>query len=51
LLSLYGGVFQHNAFFRDEFMKKIRDSYPQQESEILDITPEEGAIKAARLLR
>ena len=50
LVSLYGGVFQHNAFFRDEFMKKIRVSYPQQESEILDITPEEGAIKAARLL-
>ncbi len=50
-ISLYGGVFQHNAFFRDEFMKKIRVSYPRQESEILDITPEEGAIKAARLLR
>lgn len=50
MLSLYGGVFQHNAFFRDEFMKSIRIYYPQQKSEILDITPEEGAIKAARLL-
>ena len=50
MLSLYGGVFQHNAFFRDEFMKNIRISHPLQASEILNITPEEGAIKAARLL-
>ncbi len=50
MLSLYGGVFQHNAFFRDEFMKEIRVSHPKQEAKLLDITPEEGAIKAARLL-
>ncbi len=50
MLSLYGGVFQHNEFFKEQFMKKIRISYPDQESKILDITPEEGAIKAARLL-
>lgn len=50
MLFLYGGVFQHNEFFREEFMKKIKDVYPYQKSRILDVTPEEGAIKAARLL-
>ena len=50
MLSLYGGVFQHNVFFKEQFMKEIRISYPDQEAKILDITPEEGAIKAARLL-
>lgn len=50
MLSLYGGVFQHNAFFRDEFMKNVRIYHPHQASEILDVSPEEGAIKAARLL-
>ena len=51
MLSLYGGVFQHNEFFRNKFMKEIRKFHPEQASKILDITPEEGAIKAARLLK
>lgn len=51
MLTLYGGVFQHNAFFRDKFMKKIKKVYPHQNSAILEVTPEEGAIKAARLLK
>lgn len=50
LLSLCGGVFQNNELFRQEFSKLISASFPEIKTEILDIPPEEGALKAAREL-
>lgn len=51
LVSLYGGVFQHNPLFRTEFEKEIRAAYPEIKTEILDVPPEEGALKSARELK
>ncbi|MBR6785763.1 MAG: hypothetical protein IKM25_05880 [Clostridia bacterium] len=51
LVSLYGGVFQHNAMFRTEFEKEIKTVYPEIKTEILDVPPEEGALKSARELK
>ncbi len=51
LVSLYGGVFQHNAAFRAEFEKEIKTAYPEIKTEILDMPPEEGALKSARELK
>ncbi len=50
LLSLYGGVFQHNPMFRAAFESEITKAFPDIKTEILDIPPEEGALKAAREL-
>ncbi len=50
MLMLYGGVFQHNAYFTEEFMKKVRETYPFQEYRLLDIPPEVGATRIARSL-
>ena len=50
LLSLCGGVFLNNELFRQEFSKHISASFPETKIEILDIPPEEGALKAAREL-
>ena len=47
-LYLYGGVFQHNIFFRNIFEEDIRVVYPDMKIELLTIPPEEGALKAAR---
>ncbi len=51
VLSLYGGVFQHNPIFRAEFENEIAKTFPDVKTEILDIPPEEGALKAARELK
>lgn len=51
LLSLYGGVFQHNRIFRANFESEIAKAFPDTKTEILDIPPEEGALKAARELK
>ncbi|MBR2867905.1 MAG: hypothetical protein IKB88_02410 [Clostridia bacterium] len=50
-LMLYGGVFQHNVLFRNEFITEIRKIYPLLQAEILDIPPEEGALSIARSLK
>lgn len=51
VLSLYGGVFQNNPMFRAEFEKEIQAAYPETKTEILDVPPEEGALKSARELK
>ena len=48
LLSLYGGVFQHNTFFREAFIEDIKEFYPQLKIELLTLPPEESALKIAR---
>lgn len=47
LLSLYGGVFQHNEIFRKCFCEDIKELYPCLKIEILALPPEEGALKVA----
>ncbi len=47
LLSLYGGVFQHNEIFRECFCNDIKELYPSLKIEILALPPEEGALKVA----
>ena len=51
VVSLYGGVFQHNPTFRAEFEKELKTVYPEIKTEILDMPPEEGALKSARELK
>ncbi len=51
LLSLYGGVFQHNPMFRAEFENQIIIKFPDIKIKILDMPPEEGALKAAREMK
>ena len=51
LLSLYGGVFQHNRLFTEVFCKEIKNAFPEIKTEILDVPPEEGALIAARELK
>lgn len=46
-LSLYGGVFQNNGLFTEEFTSKIKEIYPEINVSLLTIPPEEGALKAA----
>ncbi len=48
LLSLYGGVFQHNILFRKSFSDEIANYYPELKIEMLETAPEEGALKIAR---
>lgn len=50
LISLCGGVFNNNELFLQEFTKRISASYPETETKILGIPPEEGALKAAKEL-
>ncbi len=47
-LYLYGGVFQHNQFFRSIFEEDIKVVYTDLKIELLTTPPEEGALKAAR---
>ena len=51
VLALYGGVFQHNGLFRDTFTEDINEIYPDIEVRLLDIPPEEGALKIAREMK
>lgn len=51
LLSLYGGVFQHNSLFRNEFSDKIREKHPEIRIELLNVAPEEGALRIARKMQ
>ncbi len=51
VLSLYGGVFQHNPMFKAVFESEVSKAFPDIKAEILDMPPEEGALKAARELK
>lgn len=48
VLALYGGVFQHNELFRETFTEDINEIYPDLQIRLLNIPPEEGALKIAR---
>lgn len=48
LLSLYGGVFQHNELFRNTFIEDVKEFHQDLKIEILTLPPEEGALKIAR---
>ena len=48
LLSLYGGVFQNNRLFRNSFIDDIKEFHPDLKIEMLNLPPEEGALKIAR---
>jgi len=48
LLSLYGGVFQNNEFFKNCFIEDIKEFYSDLKIEMLNLPPEEGALKIAR---
>lgn len=48
LLSLYGGVFQNNEFFRTCFTDDIKEIHPELKIELLTTPPEESALKIAR---
>lgn len=48
LLSLYGGVFQNNEFFRNSFIEDVKEFHSHLKIEMLTLPPEEGALKIAR---
>ena len=48
ILYLYGGVFQNNEIFRHVFISGIEKKYPNMKIQILEIPPEDGALKIAR---
>ncbi len=48
LLSLYGGVFQHNELFKASFIDDIKEFHSDLKIELLTLPPEEGALKIAR---
>ena len=50
VLGLYGGVFQHNNFFREEFSDAIKSKFPETEIKLIDTPPEETAAALARRL-
>lgn len=50
VLALYGGIFQHDKLFREIFIEDIKEIFPDLEIQLLDIPPEEGALKIARSL-
>ncbi len=46
-ISLYGGVFKNVPLFREKFEALVRSKYPNTNIGFLEITPEDGAVKAA----
>lgn len=49
-LALYGGVFRHNDIFVNAFSSEIKKYYPELPVKILDIPPENSAVRLAREL-
>lgn len=47
---LYGGMFQHSELYRNLFIKRALLSCPDMQIELLPLTPEQGALKAAAKL-
>ena len=50
LLGLYGGVFCNNELFTQTFTDCIKAIYPQIETRLLKVAPEESALRLAREL-
>lgn len=50
VLGLYGGVFQHNSLFREEFSDTIRKNFPHTEIQLIETPPAETAAEIARSL-
>lgn len=50
VLGLYGGVFQHNSFFREEFSDTIRKNFPHTEIKLIETPPAVTAAEIARSL-
>lgn len=48
IIYMYGGVFENNKIFRDMFVGVFSAKYPDIKIELLNIPPEEGALKIAR---
>lgn len=48
ILGLYGGVFQHNSLFREEFTESIRKDFPEIKIQLIEMPPEETAAELAR---
>ena len=46
-ISLYGGVFRNVPLFREKFEALVERKYPNMKIGFLEITPEDGAVKAA----
>ena len=46
-ISLYGGVFKNVPLFREKFEALVKNKYPNMKIGFLEITPEDGAVKAA----
>ena len=46
-LGLWGGILQHQAYFRDSFSRYVRSSFPNTEICLLPYPPEYGAAFAA----
>lgn len=49
-LGLYGGVFQHNSLFREEFSAVIRNKFPKTAIQLIKTPPAETAAEIARSL-
>ena len=50
VLALYGGIFENDKLFRETFIEDINEFYPELTIQLLDVPPEEGALKIAREL-
>ncbi len=50
-LSVCGGVFEKNEWFKNVFCEEMRKAFPKITIDMLSITPEEGALKAAMELK
>ncbi|MBQ7961751.1 MAG: hypothetical protein IJ289_04055 [Clostridia bacterium] len=50
VLGLYGGVFQHNSLFREEFTQSVRNNFPELKIQLIETPPEETAALLARNL-
>lgn len=50
VLGLYGGVFQHNSLFREEFSDTIRKNFPHTEIKLIETPPAVTATEIARSL-
>lgn len=50
VLGLYGGVFQHNSLFREEFSDTIRKNFPHTEIKLIETPPAVTAAEIARSL-
>ncbi|MBR5232643.1 MAG: hypothetical protein IKW03_00390 [Clostridia bacterium] len=48
ILGLYGGVFQHNSLFREEFSDAIKNKFPETEIKLIETPPAETAAELAR---